>query len=330
MKAPAFWWQPQRSLAAHLLMPVGAAVGAVTLWRMERGSTWRAPVPVFCVGNPTVGGSGKTPVAIALAGALRAAGASPVFLSRGYGGALSGPVIVDPHVHSAADVGDEPRLLAQHGPAVIAANRAAGAALAATVGDAIVMDDGFQNPAIEKDFAILLVDAAVGFGNGAVTPAGPMRAPYGPQAARADAVLTVDAGEGLPAPMPAGVSGTVRLVAEADRNLEGVKALAFAGIGRPEKFFASAAGLGARLLETRAFADHQPLRDDEASQLLADASGRGLALLTTQKDVARLGNSAAHSALRNAVEVVRIRAVLPPAITTAAEAVWRASRERTT
>lgn len=321
MRAPGFWWRRERGWAAWALAPVGAVVGGVTLWRMARPPRVRAPVPVYCVGNPTVGGAGKTPVALALADALRAVGARPVFLSRGYGGALCGPVVVDRSRHGAADVGDEPLLLAQRAPAVIARDRAAGAALAATLGDAIVMDDGFQNPALFKDWSALLVDAAVGIGNGLATPAGPMRAPYAPQAARASVVLAVDSGEPAGVAVPGALG--VRLVPEADVDLSGVRVLAFAGIGRPAKFFASAAALGANVVERRAFGDHEVLSDAAAMALLAAARAGGLTLLTTQKDVARLGASEAHRSLRAAARVVRVRAVLPDEVVSTATRLWR-------
>lgn len=319
MKAPAFWWEARPGLAARLLSPAGAIVGAITVRRMAQPVHARLPVPVICVGNPTVGGAGKTPVAIAIAKVLRAAGASPVFLSRGYGGRLRGPLVVE--TYSAAEVGDEPVLLARHAPAVIARDRAAGGALAATLGDVVVMDDGFQNPALHKDLALLLVDGAVGLGNGRVTPAGPLRAPFAPQAARADMVLCVDAAEGMTR-CPDGAA-LVRLVPSCASSLHGVRVLAFAGIGRPEKFFASARALGAHIEDARSMGDHAFLSDRDARQLCDDAQRRSLTLLTTQKDIARLSESPAHRHLAAAAKVVTVEATLPASLEDAVTSVWR-------
>ncbi|MEM8665194.1 MAG: tetraacyldisaccharide 4'-kinase, partial [Pseudomonadota bacterium] len=194
MKAPPFWWRSSPTLGARLLSPAGHLVGAIAMRRLARPPAVHLGIPVVCVGNPTVGGSGKTPVAIAIADALADAGHTPVFLTRGYGGRLRGPVCVAPH-HSAVDVGDEPRLLAEKAPTVVARDRAAGGQEAARHGDVVVMDDGFQNPALAKDFSLLVLDAAVGLGNARVTPAGPLRAPFEAQARLADALILTQTGE---------------------------------------------------------------------------------------------------------------------------------------
>src|SRR5690348_2940661 len=166
MREPAFWWR-KPGLAASLLAPLGALYGAVAARRMRRLGQ-RARAPVVCIGNLTVGGAGKTPTAIAAAQALREAGAKPAFLTRGYGGRLAGPVAVAP-THDAADVGDEPLLLARVAPTVVARDRVAGAIAAVEAGaDVIVMDDGFQNPALAKDLSLLVVDGRRGIGNGKV------------------------------------------------------------------------------------------------------------------------------------------------------------------
>ncbi len=135
-------------------------------------------MPVICLGNLTIGGAGKTPAALAVAHLLLAAHERPFFLSRGYGGRLAGPVRVDPSFHHAADVGDEPLMLARLAPTIVARDRVAGAHVARSAGaSVIVMDDGFQNPSLIKDLAILLVDGRRGIGNGRIIPAGPLRAP---------------------------------------------------------------------------------------------------------------------------------------------------------
>src|SRR5580700_4417453 len=188
MREPAFWWQ---SGSGTWLAPLGAIYGAVAAARMRlRGQ--RAGVPVICVGNLTVGGSGKTPAALAVAHLLHAAHQRPFFLSRGYGGRLAGPVRVNPAVHRAADVGDEPLLLARLAPTVVARDRPAGAKFAQFAGaGVIVMDDGFQNPSLAKTLAIVVVDGRRGIGNGRIIPAGPLRAPLGIQLDHAQAIVVV-------------------------------------------------------------------------------------------------------------------------------------------
>ncbi|MEZ0214502.1 MAG: tetraacyldisaccharide 4'-kinase, partial [Xanthobacteraceae bacterium] len=196
MRAPGFWWQTERGLKARLLAPLGTLAGAVAAARLGRPGA-EAVLPVLCVGNPTVGGSGKTPTALYLAERLAADGHRVAFLTRGYGGRLSGPLAVDPARHGADEVGDEALLLARAAPTFLARDRAAGArAAAATDASLIIMDDGFQNPSLAKSLSLLVIDAAVGVGNGLCLPAGPLRAPLGPQLARAGAVLLV--GEGAP------------------------------------------------------------------------------------------------------------------------------------
>src|SRR6266545_412161 len=263
MREPAFWWR-EAATAARLLAPVAVLYGAVAGARLRlRGR--RAGVPVVCIGNLTVGGAGKTPAALAVARILAAAGERPGFLSRGYGGELAGPLAVDPARHGAAEVGDEPLLLARAAPTVVARARVAGAKAAHAAGaSVIVMDDGFQNPSLAKDFSVLVIDGRRGLGNGKVFPAGPLRAPLGAQLARADAVVLVGAmGE---AASIAGAAAEARKLPlfqarfEPDREtiatLAGRRVLAFAGIGDPEKVFATLREAGVTVAATRSFADH--------------------------------------------------------------------------
>jgi tetraacyldisaccharide 4'-kinase len=313
VKAPAFWSDPAAA-AGRLLAPLGVVVGAATLARMGRPGA-RAAVPVICIGNPTVGGAGKTPAAQWIAGLLAARGRHPFILTRGYGGRLAGPVLVDPALHSAADVGDEPLLHARRFPAVVARDRPAGAALAVAGGaDVIVMDDGFQNPALAKDVTILVVDGATGLGNGRVLPAGPLRAPFAPQLARADALLVVGAGaagEALAAATRA-IGRPVlhgRLVVEAEMAawLAGRDVLAFCGIGRPAKFAETLGAAGTRNAVLRPFADHHVYGEADAERLLAEAERTGLPLVTTEKDAVKLSGSPALERLAAATRVVGVR-----------------------
>jgi tetraacyldisaccharide 4'-kinase len=295
MRAPAFWWQSAPSPLAQILRPASHLYGAVAGRRMGRAGA-RAPVPVVCIGNFTAGGAGKTPTALLVADMLKVRGEHPVFLSRGYGGRLAGPVAVDPVRHTAADVGDEPLLLARTAPTVVAGDRPTAAALAAERGaSVVVMDDGLQNPSLVKDLTLAVVDGATGIGNGLPLPAGPLRAPMAAQWLRVDAALVV--GEGAPGE---------RTAEEAERRAKPVlrgrlvpdpgmaaalrseRILAFAGMGRPEKFFATLRECGAEPVVTRAFPDHHPYRAAEIAALAAEARASGLRLVTTEKDQVRI------------------------------------------
>ncbi|AWN55534.1 tetraacyldisaccharide 4'-kinase [Methylobacterium sp. 17Sr1-1] len=295
MRAPGFWWRADPAPAARLLAPLGAVYGALAARRMVRAGA-APPCPVVCIGNFTLGGAGKTPTALAVAGLLGALGRRPVFLSRGYGGRLPGPVQVDPARHGAEEVGDEPLLLARAAPAIVARDRVAGARACRAAGaDVIVMDDGLQNPSLAKTLAIAVVDGAVGLGNGRVFPAGPLRAPAVMQWQRVHAALVV--GEGAPGAwvlaearergLPA-LRGRLEPDPAAAASLRGRPVLAFAGIGRPDKFFATLREVGASLRETRAFPDHHAFTAAEAEALAAEAAAKDLVLVTTEKDRVRL------------------------------------------
>lgn len=310
MRAPAFWSNPD-SLAARLLSPVGALVGAVTLARMARPGA-QAPLPVVCIGNPTVGGAGKSPAARLLADRLAAGGWRPAVLLRGHGGRLAGPVLVDPERHGAADVGDEALVHARHHSTIVARDRPAGVRLAADTGsDIVVMDDGFQNPSLAKDLSILVVDGPAGLGNGRVLPAGPLRAPFGPQMGRADALLVVgegEAGEALVRPARALGKTVLQAAIVPDPAVVGPLAgrdvLAFCGIGRPSKFAETLGAAGLRNVVLRPFADHHAYSDADAEHLLGEQRRTGLPLLTTEKDAVKLAGSPALAALAAATIVV--------------------------
>jgi tetraacyldisaccharide 4'-kinase len=294
MREPSFWWR-EAGVAARLLAPFAAAYGMMAAHRLQRRGDV-AGVPVVCVGNPTVGGAGKTPTALTLARILMDAGERPFFLTRGYGGDLPGPVLVDPAKHRAADVGDEPLLLARAAPTIVARARVAGAAAAVTSGaTVIVMDDGFQNPALAKDFSLLVVDAGRGIGNGMVTPAGPLRAPLAAQLDRAHALLIIGTATGAAGIAAAAQARRMPIFhaqlepdAETLAALGGVPVLAFAGIGNPEKFFATLSGAGIAIAATRSFDDHHRFTRAEAAALCEQAERQGQMLVTTEKDLARM------------------------------------------
>ncbi|MXQ14773.1 tetraacyldisaccharide 4'-kinase [Microvirga makkahensis] len=297
MRAPAFWWRPRPTWPANLLRPAGWIYGSVTGRRMRRTGE-RAALPVICIGNFTVGGAGKTPTALAVAAVLEAAGESPAFLSRGYGGHLRGPVQVQPQ-HGATDVGDEPMLLAAAAPAIVAAERPAGARLASEIGATVlIMDDGLQNPSLRKDCALAVVDGATGIGNGLPLPAGPLRAPMKAQWPAVDAVLVIGqgaAGETVAQQAEALGKRVFRGRLAPDPTLAdtfgGRRVLAFAGIGRPEKFFETLRACGAIVEETRAFPDHHPYNRGELESLRREAEARGVQAVTTEKDLVRIGGS---------------------------------------
>lgn len=297
MREPAFWYRP-RSFKSHLLRPLGALYGAIAARRLERKGL-DAGIPVLCVGNYHAGGAGKTPTVLALAKLLRELGEKPVVLSRGYGGRLRGPVMVDRNRHSAVDVGDEPLMMARAIQVAVSRDRIGGLALAKSQGATVIlMDDGFQNPAILKDASLIVIDSDRGLGNGKVFPAGPLRAPLGPQMARTDALVVIGDGhaaDGLAAEIAAQDKPVLRARLKPDAasvaGLFGRRVLAFAGIGDPERFFRTLRANNIDVVEARSFADHHFFSKDEIEDLLADAGREGLTLVTTEKDLARLHGS---------------------------------------
>ncbi len=294
MREPGFWHRPS-SFVSLLLLPLGALYGAVAARRLQREG-FDAGIPVLCVGNYHVGGAGKTPMVLALTRMLRDLGETPVVLSRGYGGRLHGPVKVDPDRHAAADIGDEPLMMARTVPVVVARDRIGGVALARSQGASVIlMDDGFQNPAIAKDASLIVIDGDRGLGNGLVFPAGPLRAPLPPQLVRTDALIVVGDGAAA-APVAAAIAVQGRPVLSAHlraddasvASLRGKRVLAFAGIGDPLRFFRTLRASGIEIVRERAFADHHPYAQAEIEALIAEAKPDALTLVTTEKDLARL------------------------------------------
>jgi tetraacyldisaccharide 4'-kinase len=285
MREPGFW--RRRGAVAQLLSPLGTLYGFSVAWKASHASAaYQAAMPVLCIGNLTAGGSGKTPVAIAIARLLQARGKKPLFLTRGYGGKTHGPALVKPH-HSARIMGDEALLLARAAPSIVSRDRALGGALAGDEqADVLVMDDGHQNFSLKKDMSLVVVDGGGGFGNGMVLPAGPLREPVAQGLKRADAVIIMGPG----APALGDYRGPVlrAWLEPQPHNFAGRKVLAFAGIGRPQKFFDTLRAVGAFVEETESYADHYFYRADDLAGLRARARARGAQLVTTEKDLVRI------------------------------------------
>jgi tetraacyldisaccharide 4'-kinase len=290
MRAPAFWTITEGRDAAPMLRaaltPLSWLYAAATARRIARAQPLRVPVPVISVGNLTAGGTGKTPIVRALGDWLKTRGVTPHVISRGYGGCLAGPVHVDRSVHSAADVGDEPWMLARSLPVWVGRDRAATAAAAVAFGaPALLLDDAHQNPAVAKDLSLVVVDAATGLGNGHVIPAGPLREPAATGLARADAIILM--GQGDPH-LPPHTAPVFRAVLEATSVPPSGPVVAFCGIGRPAKFEETLRALGADIAAFAPFPDHHAYSEGDLKRLAALSRFHGAALVTTEKDAARL------------------------------------------
>ena len=300
MRAPGFWYaqgEKERSggVWPRLLSPLGHVYALAGKMRARQTKPYVASVPVICIGNLTAGGTGKTPLTLALVKELSALGERAFILTRGYGGKMSGPLMVNPGNHAAADVGDEALLLSRAAPTVVSRNRADGAQFAVRQGASLIlMDDGYQNPGLKKDFSIVVVDGETGFGNGKVIPAGPLREPVAGGLARADAIVmmghTIAAQDAdrlaltrAKAPLFTGM-----LEPQPQEEIFRQRVLAFAGIGRPEKFFQTAESVGYRVVATKSFADHHAYSQKDIETLFAEAKEQAAQLLTTEKDLVRL------------------------------------------
>jgi len=302
MRAPDFWYTDPNESVAFVLKPFGWLYGFVGRTRASMTVPFRAFVPVICVGNLTAGGTGKTPLAIAIGEKLKARGLRVAFLSRGYGADVPGAMVVDAVEDAAADVGDEPLMLAQHAMTVVSPDRPAGARLAVSRGaQVIVMDDGFQNPGLTKDLSFIAVDAAKGFGNGCLIPAGPLRERVEDGLARAQAVVAM--GEGH-VPLPGGkplLRAELVPLAEDAARFKDQRVLAFAGIGEPKRFFATLEACGAIIEASEEYDDHYVYRDEDIAALRERAQRLGAMLVTTEKDFLRLP-----SALRAGITTLRV------------------------
>jgi tetraacyldisaccharide 4'-kinase len=306
MRQPEFWTGQSAgvSLAAAILSPLGWIYGATVACRSRFSQPYRSRAKVVCIGNLTVGGTGKTPVAIEIGRRLAERGARAVFLTRGYGGNTKGPVFVSLN-DTASRVGDEPLLLAAVDPVIVARDRATGAKLADDNSyDVVIMDDGHQNFSLVKDLSLIVVDAALGFGNGRILPAGPLRESVRQGLRRADALILL--GDGSPPEIVGSALPVVRarVVCASDEDWAAKRVVAFAGIGRPEKFFATLAAQGAQVVETHSYADHFVYSPSELDRLKKRAGAAAASLVTTEKDFVRIA-----PAEREGIERLRVRVV---------------------
>jgi tetraacyldisaccharide 4'-kinase len=299
LHAPDFW--KRTGLVSDLLLPFGWAYAALGELRREFTKPYKASVPVICIGNLVAGGAGKTPVALSLAKLFTDAGMTPHILSRGYGGSLRGPTRVELAIHGAAETGDEPLLLARAAPVWIGANRVASAKAAIKRGaDILLLDDGFQNPSLHQDLGLIVIDGGYGIGNGRVIPAGPLREPVAAALMRASAIVMMGDDPSRSAPRDKPML-RARLAPRDAVELKNQRVVAFAGIGRPAKFFATMREIGTVVIATHDFPDHHAYSAAELARLGVEAHSVDAMLVTTEKDWVRLPPS-----WRNRIRAVKV------------------------
>lgn len=311
-EAPPFWWH-KNSWQGYMLSPAAYIYGKIAAKRMDMTASAKVNVPVICVGNFVVGGAGKTPTVHMLANYARSQGYKVGILSRGHGGAITTPTVVQLDKHNSHDVGDEALLHALKSTTVIATNRVAGAELLleqdCTI---IIMDDGFQNPSLHKDFNLVAIDAKRGLGNGFAMPAGPMRVPFKHQLFHTDAMFITGKGDaGDSAIRKAARAGkpvfhsSVKVLDK--KQYKDQKAFAFAGIADPSKFFDTLEEIGVDVVARQNFGDHHVFTEDECADLIDRSKQQELQLFTTEKDAARLkGMGEAQEKVYELSQVVRI------------------------
>ena len=286
MRPPGFWQHD--GVIPRLLTPVSSLVAELTARRMEQPG-WRAPVPVVCCGNASVGGTGKTTLALDLGTRLTRRGARVAFITRGYRSRSRRPSRVSLG-HDATDVGDEAMLLSEVAPTFVGADRVASARAAVEAGATVlVMDDGLQNPGLVKDLSFLVIDGAAGFGNGRVLPGGPLREPVAACATRCHAAVLIGEDRGdVGTVLPASLAVLRARLQPEGPDLCGRRVVAFAGIGRPAKFFTTLQEAGADIVWHRGFPDHHAYHPAELRRLEKRAARLDAVLVTTPKDAVRL------------------------------------------
>lgn len=295
MKAPDYWRRGGGGLTSMMLRPLGWLYNVGSQMNQSAATPLKASIPVICVGNVVAGGAGKTPVAIDIGTRLTAAGIKLHYLSRGYGGTETGPHRVDGKFDRADQVGDEPILLSRVAPTWVARDRAQGAhALIEEGAEAIVLDDGLQNPTLAKDMSFCVIDGSYGLGNGRVIPAGPLRESLEDALNKTSVVVLMGDDEAdirsqinsISPQMPV-LMATIKPDVS-NLNLTSQPVHAFAGIGHPEKFFKTLLKLNCDLKKIIPFPDHHAFSGSEISQMVKEANADGAMLLTTEKDYVRL------------------------------------------
>ena len=303
---PPSWWQDDTGhILPKYLDPLGQIYGQAVKWRFLYTKPYQSKLPVICIGNFTLGGTGKTPLSIKISQILNDLGWEPSFLSRGYKGKIAGPLLVNPAEHTALDVGDEPLLLSRHAQTVISKNRIEGVWLIEQrSSNIIIMDDGFQNPTVQKNLSLIAIDSATGLGNGRIFPAGPLRAPLEFQLPKADAIIITGSNEKEKAKIQSLLKDQYNfkkpilrgsLSASAETEWLGEKPiLAYAGIGRPEKLFQSLEKAGGKVIRRIPFPDHHNFNKKDADRLTELALKDDLQLVTTEKDHVRIDETSGH------------------------------------
>ena len=304
MRTPNHW--QNNNVLSRLLMPFGWIYFQLSLWRHKIARSVDIGVPVICVGNIVAGGAGKTPTVMYL-GKLLSKRLKVAFLTRGYGGALSGPIKVDPDKHTFQDVGDEALLLSKIAPTWVSQNRLDGGLAAKLDGAQIIlMDDGFQNPTIGKTFSILVFDGPYGLGNNQLIPSGPLRETLGRGMSRADAVVIIgedlqDLQSKIPENIPLFSVTTSPIISKKLKVAKSV--IGFAGIGRPRKFLETLKTLNVEIQDFVPFPDHHKFRNSEIEDLIRRASETGAQLVTTTKDFVRLPPNTKNSVIAMDIEL---------------------------
>ncbi len=286
MKTPRFW--KKRNLLASLLYPLGTLYSFGTAWRLKHGEKHKLNRPVICIGNLTAGGTGKTPVSLSIAKLLQAKGKNPFFLSRGYGGTLK-DILVDNRVHTAEQAGDEPLLLSLTAPTVVNPDRYLGALKAVKSGaELIIMDDGFQNPGLEKDLSFIVIEGSFGFGNLWCIPAGPLRENIEEGLKRATAAIIIGEDTYGAAKLLGDLPVFYANIKAVDPKIKNKDIYAFAGIGRPQKFYESLKGLGFNIIKKFSFPDHYNYKPKDLEKILTKAHKNGHPVFTTSKDFVKI------------------------------------------
>ena len=294
LKAPKFWYLKKDTYLSNSLYPFSLLFRLGTKLRIILSQKKNAELPIICIGNIVVGGAGKTPVSLKIGKMLRQAGYSPHFVSKGYSGIEKNNTLVQKW-HSPKSVGDESILLSEVAPTWIGFDRNKSFNLAKEKGaDCIIMDDGFQNPTIQKDFSIIVINEEQEFGNKRVMPSGPLRESITRGLSRTNLIIVIgtiskEIKTKIPIHIP--VINASFAISDENKIFKGQKITAFAGIAYPEKFFTSLAEQGARIVKEVIYPDHHIYHENDLLNLAEIANKTQSILVSTQKDFVRIPKS---------------------------------------